>query len=547
YEEFKPDYIIGSLVTSETKRPDEDDILLQLENMITSKQHPFKIPDSIGITIFNYTKVALLDFSKFDELYELGYKNTTELIPEIKKNVKREISNTDINSKRKEFQKKKPDLIIDNIIIDGVSKAEQKYINNSIKQNKKLLDLEQFKESYYYLVSDNQIQSAQPRAIYNPENGFFDVNLKVKKTDKYELLLGGNVSSGFSNMAFIGVNYRILDKSAWLFHGNMYFGRLYSAIKVSTRIDLPLHIPIALKLSASFNRWDYYKSNSKTFFDDRRPPYLIHHDYHTRAEAITPLNNKTILKLGTNIGMVIDNYFQVNNFIQSDTADNTYMNSLRFFSAIETNTLNFKQYPNDGTYRNVGVSYNFGREINYPGSTSAAFDTATNTHNWLNLNFVNDSYFNLSKKFSLGVYGELSFSSIPLLNNYTSSVIAAKGFYPTPHSKTLFLEDYRANAYVAAGLKTIYKFTDRLNFRLEGFLFAPYQKILKQDLGNQVFKAYYSEPLKHFYPMAAATMVYNTPLGPASVSVHYYEKEGSKIYYLFHIGYLIFNKKTDEY
>ena len=101
--------------------------------------------------------------------------------------------------------------------------------------------------------------------------------------------------------------------------------------------------------------------------------------------------------------------------------------------------------------------------------------------------------------------------------------------------------------YLAAGLKTIYKFTDRIDIRLEGYMFVPYQKILKQDVGNQIFKAYYSEPLKYFYPMAAATLVYNTPLGPASVSIHYYEKDGSRLYYLFHIGYLIFNKKATEY
>ncbi|MBP7463518.1 MAG: patatin-like phospholipase family protein [Bacteroidales bacterium] len=546
--DFAPDYIIGSLVTSETEVPGEDDILLQIENMIMNEQLSLTMPDSLGITIVNtFGKVGLLDFPRLKEFSKMGYDNTVKLIPDIKKNVSRRSQLRDVNERRQQFQAKQPEMIIDNIITEGLDKAEQKYVNNSLKQNKKLLSLEQFKDAYYRLVLDNQIESAHPRAVYNSETGFFDMHLKVKKSNRYELQLGGNISSGFSNMAFIGVNYKILGKAAWLIHGNLYFGRLYSAIHVSSRIDFPSDVPLSLKFSGTLNRWDYYKSNSKTFFDDLRPPYLIHHDYNFRAEMIMPVGRTTKFLAGFNTGMLSDNYFQVNNFLQSDTADITDMNFLRFFAAFESNNQNFKLYPNKGTYRNIGISYNYGDETNIPGSTSSASDTAEVSHAWLHFNAINDSYFSLGKRFTLGVFGELSVSNIHLLNNYTSSVIAAQGFYPTPHSRTLFLEDYRANMYLAAGLKTIYKFTDRIDIRLEGYMFVPYQKILKQDVGNQIFKAYYSEPLKYFYPMAAATLVYNTPLGPASVSIHYYEKDGSRLYYLFHIGYLIFNKKATEY
>ncbi len=547
-EDFKPDIIIGSVVTSETELPEEDDIMLQIENMIMNEQLSLEMPDSLGITIkTDFGKVGLLDFHRLQELSTLGYINTMNTMPDITARIERRVTALEVEQKRNEFKKQQPQIIVDNIVTHGIDKWEKKYVEFSLKQNKKLLDLDMFRSKYYRLVLDNQIESAHPQAIYNTETGYFDMHLNVKKSNRYDLLLGGNVSSGFANMAFIGVNYKLLGKNSIFLNGNLYFGRLYSSLHLSSRIDIPGKNPFTVKFSGTLNRWDYYKSNSKTFFEDLKPPYLIHHDYHARAELIAPLGRKNKLMVGSNMGMLSDNYFQVNNFLQTDTADITDMSFVRFFAACEKSTLNFKQYANKGNFRSIGISYSLGKETNYPGSTSSVSDTTQSLHSWAHISVINESYLEMNSRFSLGLYGELSASNIGLLSNYTSSVIAAQGFYPTPHSKTLYLEDFRANIYAAGGLKGIIKFTKRIDIRLEAYLFVPYQKILKQDIGNQVFKAYYSEPLKHFYPMAAATFVYNTPLGPASISTHYYHKDGSRLYYLFHIGYILFNKKSYDY
>jgi len=551
--DFKPDVIIGSLVSSDTQMPDEDDILGQIENMIINEQLSLSMPDSLGITIkSDFSKTGLLEFSRLEEFSTIGYINTMNNMEMIKKKISRRIPLDEVNKRREIYKKQQPEFLIDNIIIYGVDKYEQKYILNSLKQNKKLLTLEQFKKAYYTLVLDNQIESAQPKAVYNSETGYFDMYLNVKKTKRYDLLIGANLSSGFANMAFIGANYKILGKYAYFLHANIYFGRLYSSLYLSARMDIPSETPLALKFSGSLNRWDYYKSSSRTFFEDIRPPYLIHHDYYLRGELETPMTNSSKLSAGINTGLLTDNYFQINNFLQSDTADVTDLSYLRIFGYFEHNTLNYKIYPNKGTYRNIGVSYYLGKEVNYPGSTSSASDTAFNTHYWLHVRAVNDSYLNLSKRFTLGLYGEFSACNIPLMNNYTSTVITAQGFYPTPHSRTIYLEEYRANVYFATGIKGIYKFTKRLDLRLEGFLFVPYQKIIKQDIGNQIFKAYYSkpfytDPISFLQPVVAATVVFTTPIGPASISAHYYQKEGGRFYYLFHIGYILFNKKTEDY
>jgi NTE family protein len=40
-----------------------------------------------------------------------------------------------------------------------------------------------------------------------------------------------------------------------------------------------------------------------------------------------------------------------------------------------------------------------------------------------------------------------------------------------------------------------------------------------------------------------AALVYQTGVGPLSLSLNYYEKEDTKLYFLLSFGYVIFNKR----
>jgi NTE family protein len=548
HKDFNPDIIIGSAVASSKKKPAEDDILQQIENMIMLEDSDYRIPDDLGVTIsMKFGEVGLLDFHRLDEFTTIGYNSAQIMMDTIKQLIERRITTAEINARREVSKNKVPEFIIDNIYITGLNFNEKEYVKNAIKQNKKFLTIDQFTNAYYRLVADNQIESAMPRAVYNTETGFFDMYLNVKKNRRYNVAIGALISSGNNNQAYVGLEYKYLSRYSYIANANIYFGRLYSSFDLTGRIDFPFNYPLALTSSISINRWDYYRSSVLKFFEDVRPPYLIHYDNHIKFDWMTPINYSSNLILGGAYGRISDNYFQVNNFLQSDTADITDFTLGTAHLSVSKNSLNFKQYPNRGTFRQYGVRLYYGNEMNYPGSTSGANDTVSNYHMWLSVRFVNDSYIPMGKNFSLGTYFEIAASNKPLFNNFTSSILSAMAFTPTPQSKTLFLEDYRANAFAALGLKSVIRFTDRINLRLEGYAFLPYQKILKQDIGDRNFKAYYSEPFSYLYYSGVANLVYNTPLGPASLSVNYYKKDGAQFYFLFHIGYILFNNKVDEY
>ena len=85
-ENFHPDIIIGSVVSSNPGKPQEGDIIGQLESMIMQKTD-YSVPDSTGILMtFKYDDVSLMDFNRFDELHDIGYERTMELMDSIKEN-----------------------------------------------------------------------------------------------------------------------------------------------------------------------------------------------------------------------------------------------------------------------------------------------------------------------------------------------------------------------------------------------------------------------------------------------------------------------------
>jgi NTE family protein len=77
---------------------------------------------------------------------------------------------------------------------------------------------------------------------------------------------------------------------------------------------------------------------------------------------------------------------------------------------------------------------------------------------------------------------------------------------------------------------------------LEGHLFQPFQKITETGL----LKAKYLEAFSFRSTIGSLNFVYSTPVGPASLSLNYYENRNKPVSVMFHLGYIIFNKRALE-
>jgi len=544
-KEFSPDFMIGSKVASLTEKPEDDQLLEQIENMIMAANTRYEIKPEDGVVVANeFNDVGLLDFNRVDELYQRGYESTMSLMDSIKQRVDRRIPQDSVDLARENFKSGLPELIIDNIYIEGVNIQQKRYIRKSLKQNKKLLSLEQFEKAYYRLIADNQVKSAMPVGKYNKKTGFFDLYLRVRQEKPYHVRFGANISSNSINQAFVGLDYKYLGRKAWFFHANMQFGRLYTSFQGLTRIDFPSKLPFYLQGSLTSNRWDFFKSSPTMFFVDVTPAYLIQNENNARLDLGFPVGSKAKLEFGGAFARMKDEYYQTNNFLQTDTADITRFNLLTAHVRFERRTLNNKLYPNQGAFDLMDVRYIRGKEVNLPGTTSAEEDDYGNQHAYGILKFHHEQYNELGDYFTLGTSIDLVSTNKQFYRNYISTLLSAPAFTPTPHSKTLFLKSFRAHNFASAGVKNIFTFTDDLNLRLEGYVFAPLRDIYQQESEPQVFTPVYSDFFPELRFTANANLVYVTPVGPVSFSVNYYDEERSKWFFMFHFGYILFNERA---
>ncbi len=540
YNDFFPDFIIGSNVGSNIT-PNEDDLFSQIKSMLQSKSN-YNILCEGGVIIEPKTQVGLFNFSKPQPIIDSGYTATMRKMDFIKKNIERRTDPLELKSKRENFKAEEPKIVFNNIYIDGLNKNQSEYARKVLRNKKKQVSFDVIKEGYFRLASDNKIKSINPQAKFNPQTGFYDLYLKIKKERDLITYFGGNFSNRPISEGFVGLQYNYLSRFATTVMANAYFGKLYNSAQLKTRFDFPFKIPIYIEPNFTWNNWDYYTS-SNAFLQDVKPAYLKQSEEYGDFNVGFPTGKKGRIVGGAGLISTTDRYYQTSNFTVRDTADRTDFKAYTAQAYFESNTLNRKLYANQGEYVNLKVRFVDGEETNTPGSTSK--DTSklfTKNHEWVTFKAKAERYFNRRGTFKIGLFGEGVFSSQTLFHNYTSSVLSAPAFQPTPDSKTIFLENYRAYKYLAGGLKFIINIRKNLEFRTEAYIFQPIQALEKTtDL-----KTTYSKTLALQHYIGTSGLVWHTPIGPMSLSVNYYDQVKNPFSILFHFGYIIFNKRALE-
>ena len=541
-KEFKPDIIIGSNVSENAPIPEEIDIFSQIENMIVSKTN-FNLPDSLGIVLnIEIPNISLLDFSRVNELYHIGYKSTINSIDSIKRFVSRREDFTNTIERRRQFLDKQKDLIFNSISITGLNKNQSEYVRKTFRTKASSVSYNKFKKEYFKLVSDKYIDRIYPTTFFNEDSNLYDLILNISTEPKFNFSLGGNISSSSLNQGYFGADYRHLSKSATYIAANIYFGRLYSSLNLSTRFDFPSNIPYFFQVNGNMSRFDFYSSSTDPFFEDLRPPYLIQKENFLEGLFGFPLKANSMIRFSLKAGYTDNEYYQISNFKKSDYPDHTFFNFVNTSISIENNTLNRYIYPNSGFFNQIKVNFINGREYHNPGTTSQTNVIDYNYLEWINLTFKREHYKSLLKRrIVLGSYFEANISNQPFFNNYTATILSSSSFQPTPHSKTIFIPHFRSHNFAALGLIPIFEFSPEFNLRSEIYTFIPYKIINRL---SESFTAEYSEPFKSLYLIYSIGFVYNTPVGPASLMLNYYPKDNTQYYFVFNFGYILFNKRA---
>ena len=546
---FKPDVIIGVNVSTKIFEEypfDNDEKLISrsLLFLLLDKSDPSLIPEH-GIYIQpNLRGYTSFDFSRAKSLIDSGYAQTIRQIEEIREKVKERKSCDEVFAERNTFKRKNVPLLFNDITFRGFNSKQRGYIRRIFKTKRRDNDplyYSEIKKGYFRLVSEEYFQSIYPRILFDSSTQLYDLELTRRPQQNFQVDFGGVIATRDISNIFLGFNYYYFNRALSHFYLAFQTGNFYKSALGKVRIDLP--VPFFIEPYISFDGYNFLEND----------------DFLKEVSTnITPTVLKRInRKLGVNFGIPLKHSFKtvvqieafnnhdryINNrvFISTDTLDQLKLSGIKAGIQVTTNTLNRKQYASVG--RSFSLSANFYKvdETLLPGNTSILSERKSASHQWYRLKATAEQYIGTSR-FKPGYYVEGVLSNQPSFSNYFGTIINTPGFQPLQDSRTLILQNFRSSNYVAAGLRSVFSITSRLDWRTEGYLYKPFDYLTEDSLQETRVV----NDLKKIFVTGTTGFVYHAPIGPVSLSLNYYDDKEHQLGVLLHIGFLLFNDHSLE-
>lgn len=539
YTSFFPDYIIGSTVTDNVPPPTEDNLISQLSNLFMGHSN-YDIPCDNGVVIRVKTGFGTFDFEQIQKAIDAGYMETIKRIGEIKAGIhQRATTAEELQIRRERFKKK---IIPFQLSEVQSSRANHyRFITNSLshKKERKPITLKKLEKRFFRLAEMEHIFTLFPTLELKADSTY-KLNLNIRQSKPFKLEVGGHFSSRPINTGYIGFNYFHVNRNAWHVKAESYFGKFYTSARFAVDYQAPMKYPIIFTPYFILNRWDYYRS-STAFFENIKPSFLIQTEIFGGVKIKSPIGNKAIIELDIRGLENRDAYYLNDNFAKTDTADMTLFEGFVGGLTIEKNTLNRKQFANEGTLIKFSAKYISGLERTRPGTTiNGIYPYYLKRHNWINLRARYNAYLINNKYFHLGVDFIGVLNSQSLFKNYKASLLAMTAFAPLPDMETFFMEEYRSPQYVGAGLNIVFTPLKNFDVRFDGYYFQPFKTIIQNDDGTFG----YSKFLKGERFVLSGSAIYHSPVGPVRLTLNYFHRAVQPLVFQFSFGYVLFNERS---
>ncbi len=541
-EDFHPDILIGSVVSANPDKPNEHDLMSQIENMVMQKTD-YTIPEEDGILMtFKYDDVSLLDFDRLKELHDIGYQRTISLMDSIKGRIHRRSNHENVRLKRMVYRSNLPQLRFRDIHIEGANAKQQAYIRKEFQDAEDVpFTYEELKRGYFRLLADNMISEIIPHAVYDPETGYYSLHLKVKIENDFSVRMGGSISTTSSNQMYLGLGYHNLDYYSKGINFDGQLGKIYNNAQLMGRIDIPSRIPLSFRLIASISTFDYYEK-SKLFSKNNTPSFNSKEERFVKLVMALPFLANKRAEFSIGAARLEDEYTQSNviNF-QKDKLDRSHYNLVGGSVGFYGSTLNARQFATQGHYECLLAQIFSGKETFRPGSADLISSWEQNQA-WLQVSYLKEAYHRMTHTFTLGGMAQMVYSSKNFSENYEATMMQARDFSPTPHSQLVYNEAFRANQFIGAGIRPIYRFNDMFQLRTEFYGFMPIFPILR----NEQNKPYYGKTFSRFEYIGEVSLVCQLPFGAISGYVNHYSSPHKEWNVGITLGWQLFNYRFIE-
>lgn len=539
--EFNPDVIIGANVSSKIYNDypyslDEKLIANSLLFLLLDKSDPGSVPEN-GVYIQpNLTGYTSFDFDNAKSLIDSGYTQTLRQIDDIRKKIAARVTCEEITKRRNTFNSRSPQLVFDKLLFEGFNSKQRRYIRRIFRYNERKPESFYYtkaKRGYFKLVSENYFNNVYPNILFDSALRTYQLRITRRPQKNFQVDFGGVIATRNISNIYLGLNFFNFNSQLLHIYTGFQTGNFYKSADIRTRLDFPFQFYI--EPFVAFNSWDFLQSDD-LLYEVSTPTVLRRINRKYGVNIGWPLGHqfKGILKAeGFNNA---DRYVNGEVFVSSDTLDDLGTTGMKGELLFSTNTLNRKQYANAGRAFNFALQYFNLTEAFQPGNTSVETAAVKDRHQWFRFKATAEQYFKAGW-YRPGYYAQAVFSNQPFFQNYYGTLINAPAFNPIQDSRTLLLENFRSFNYVAGGFRNVFTLRNRLDLRLEAYVFKPVE-YLKQGLNQE---AVVHEDLRNIYFASTAGLVMHSPMGPISLSVNYYDDKQNQLGVLLHVGFLLYN------
>jgi NTE family protein len=547
--DFEPDVIIGVNVSTKIfdEYPyDNDEKLISksLLYMLLDKSDPSSIPEN-GVFIQPDLKgFTSFDFKRAKSLIDSGYVQTMRQMDEIRKKAGRTVSCDEVFEKRNQFTSRSVPFSFTKLSFQGFNPKQRGYIRGIFKaprREKGPFYYSDMKKGYFRLVSEDYFKNVYPRILFDTARNNFSLQLTRRPHQNFQVDFGGVIASRDVSNIYLGLNYYWFNHTLTHAYLGVQTGSFYKSAVVRVRIDFST--PFYLEPLLEFNSWDYLENNDllKDVASDISPTILSRINRKAGINLGVPLKHSFKTTAFFELMNNIDRYSNRQTFNSTDILDQLDIHGLRTGIQFSMNTLNRKQYASAGkAFCLAGEYFDIVSRVT-PGNTSPVTAKSRIDHQWLRLKFSAEHYFG-EGIYKPGYYVEGVFSSQSSLQNYMGTIINTPGFFPLQDSRSLLLQNFRSFNYLAGGVRNIFSVGPRVDLRLEGYLFKPFE-YLQPD---QDYETVITRDLEKVFFCGSGGIVYHSPIGPVSLGLNYYEDDESKFGVLLHAGFLLYQKHSLE-
>lgn len=535
-EDFKPDILIGSKCVEGNSKPKEDNPMEQIL-ALTMMHTDYDLPSDEDILIdHTFDDVTTLDFSKAAYVIDRGYQDAMAKMPQIFERVVRRADTTELDLRRAAYRMSLPKLVFDKYEISGMGKKQTQYMKRILQLDKKLeeqklFDFDQFRSEYFKMLSEGEIEGDFPDVAYNDTTKSFQLDLHLRTKPSLKLMFGGNISSTSMNQAYVGVEYRRLGRNMHTYNFDGYFSALYSSVFVGGRNDFFWKIPFAVDYGFYYNYYNFFKSDFGMLSKHNDLSFAKQGDLHLTAGLSMPTDRFQAFSMRFNIGRENFRYFQSTGHSDDDVMDQSRFPFLGVKLELARNNLNYLMYPTRGLRQSISAIYVSGLEYYTPGTFAPTADRVEENRYWFGARFTREQYFRIAKWFSLGYLVDGVITTHPSFSNECATNISSPAFQPTPHSRLVYLKDFRSKSFIGGGIIPTFEFGPRFYLKNSVYAFLP------EDANKST-----ADVRKRLRYIFNSSLVYQTHIGPISLTLSKYDATTSHNWFLtFNFGFMLFN------